>query len=48
MRGRGQSIFKIVGAIIQSRICYLLLTKRDANFIFEAYDILKISFNKYY
>ena len=29
MRGRGQSIFKIVGAIIQSKICYLLLAKQN-------------------
>ena len=27
MRGRGQSIFKIAGAIIHSKICYLLLTR---------------------
>ena len=27
IRGGGQSIFKIVGATIHSKICYLLLTK---------------------
>ena len=26
MRGRGQSIFKIVGVITHSKMCYLLLT----------------------
>ena len=27
MKGRGQSIFKMVGVIIQSKTCYVLLTK---------------------
>ena len=27
MRGGGQSIFKILGATVHSKICYLLLTK---------------------
>ena len=33
MRGRGQSIFKTVGAIIHSKICYLLLTKAQLTII---------------
>ena len=33
MRERGQSFFKIVGAIIHIKICYLLLTKEMQFFL---------------
>ena len=33
MRGRSQSISKIVGAITHSKICYLLLTKEIQHFL---------------
>ena len=33
MRGKSQSIFKMVGAIIQSKTCYLLLTKEIQFFL---------------
>ena len=32
MRGRGQGIFKTVGAIFHSEICYLLLAKETQSF----------------
>ena len=32
MRGEGESIFKIVGAVIHRKICYLLLTKKNTIF----------------
>ena len=32
MTGRGQNIFKMVGATIHSKTCYLLLTKEIQSF----------------
>ena len=41
IRGRGQSILEIVGAIIHSQICYLLLTKEIQSFFirFNFYEL---------
>ena len=46
MRRRGQSIYKMMGAIIHGKICYLLLTKEIPFFFLQDLvnfvDILKV------
>ena len=40
MRGRGQSILVMVGAIIHSRICDILLTEEIQSFFIRASKLL--------
>ena len=39
MRGRGQNIFKMVGAVIHSKTLYLLLTKEIQSFFCKTQQI---------
>ena len=45
MRERGQSIFKIVGAIFHSKICYLSLTNEMQFFCKTQYTLFEDHFS---